>query len=185
MVRPGRVDNKRKAIRERWWQFAEKRPGMREALRDLAECVVVRQSSDALAPTLVPTDQVIDQTVIVIATSSRATLAVLSSAAHQYWVIQYGLSTMGGVARYTPSNVFETFPRPAVTQWLEQIGRSLYEERRAVMLRRDLGLTTLYTRVNNPGIDDSADADVARLRALHAEAGNSRYGCLWMGRHTA
>jgi hypothetical protein len=168
-VRPERIDNNRKAIRERWWQFAEKRPGMRVALRELAECVVIRQSSDALAPTMVPTDQVIDQTVIAFATDSHGTLAILSSAAHQYWVIQYGLSTMGGVARYTPSNVFETFPRPEPTDWLERIGRTLDTERREVLRRRDIGLTKLYKLVNDPTIPDSADADVDRVRAIHVE----------------
>lgn len=37
------------------------------------------------------------------------------------------------------------------------------------MLRRDLGLTKLYNRVNAPGIADSDDRDIARLRQIHVE----------------
>ena len=37
------------------------------------------------------------------------------------------------------------------------------------MLRRELGLTRLYNRVNDPALADSADPDVARLRVIHRE----------------
>ena len=71
--------------------------------------------------------------------------------------------------RYTPSDVFETFPRPEPTDRLAEIGRTLDTERREIMLRRDLGLTKLYNLVNDPDIADSADADVARMREIHVE----------------
>ena len=74
---------------------------------------------------------------------------------------------------YSPSDVFETFPRPHLTEEseraLEAIGRTLDEERREIMLRRELGLTRLYNRVNDPALADSADPDVARLRVIHRE----------------
>jgi hypothetical protein len=70
---------------------------------------------------------------------------------------------------YTPSDVFETFPRPKATEWLESIGRTLDEERREIILRRNLGLTRLYNLVNNPDITDTSDPDVAKMRAMHAE----------------
>lgn len=74
---------------------------------------------------------------------------------------------------YTPSTIFETFPRPRLTEEseraLEAIGRTLDEERREIMLRRQLGLTDLYNRVNDPALADGADPDVARLRVIHRE----------------
>jgi hypothetical protein len=72
-------------------------------------------------------------------------------------------------AVYTPSDVFETFPRPGPTDWLAEIGKTLDMERREIMLRRDLGLTKVYNLVNDPDIADSADIDVARLRQIHVE----------------
>ncbi len=77
--------------------------------------------------------------------------AVLSSSLHQLWAITYG-STLETRIRYTPSDVFETFPRPEPTERLEEVGRTLDEERREIMLRRDLGLTKLYNLVNDPDV---------------------------------
>ena len=37
------------------------------------------------------------------------------------------------------------------------------------MLRRDLGLTALYNKVNDPALADSTDPDIARLRVIHRE----------------
>jgi hypothetical protein len=47
------------------------------------------------------------------------------------------------------------------------IGGILDKERREIMLRRQLGLTSLYNLVNNPQIN--GDADVDRLREIHIE----------------
>jgi hypothetical protein len=71
--------------------------------------------------------------------------------------------------RYTPSDVFETFPLALSTSCLDQIGRALDEERRELMLRRNLGLTKLYNLVNDPEISDASDTDIARMRAIHVE----------------
>jgi hypothetical protein len=69
--------------------------------------------------------------------------------------------------RYTPSDVFETFPRPEITPGLEEIGETLDRARREIMLRRDLGLTKLYNLVNDEVVH--GDADVGLLRSLHVE----------------
>jgi len=82
------------------------------------------------------------------------------------WAITYG-STLETRVRYTPSDVFETFPLPAETARLSAAGASLDDERREIMLRRDLGLTKLYNLVNDPNV--TGDTDVDRMRALHAE----------------
>ena len=68
--------------------------------------------------------------------------------------------------RYTPSDVFETFPRPEPTDRLAEVGRTLDTERREIMLRRDLGLTKLYNLVNDP---DYTDDDIERMRRIHVE----------------
>lgn len=70
---------------------------------------------------------------------------------------------------YTPSRVFDSFPRPDPTEWLEEIGRKLEMTRKKIMLRRELGLTKLYNRINDPEIADADDSDVARLRAIHTK----------------
>jgi hypothetical protein len=104
----------------------------------------------------------------VFAIDSYTDQAVLSSAVHQLWVVKY-TSTMRADINYSPSDVFETFPRPPATIRLNAAGRSLDEERHEIMLRRGLGLTRLYNLVNDAELSDSADRDVARIREIHVE----------------
>lgn len=69
--------------------------------------------------------------------------------------------------RYTPSDVFETFPRPLATRELEEIGREMELARREIMERRGLGITPLYNLVNDMQVANATDMDVARMRELH------------------
>ena len=171
-VKPERILNKRKPRREYWWRFAELAPAMRKAIADLDEVLVITLVSKAVMPFRVPTGQVFSHKLAVFANDSLLLQAVLSSSIHCVWVIRYS-STMRTDINYSPSDVFETFPRPHLTEEseraLEVIGRTLDEERREIMLRRELGLTRLYNRVNDPALADSVDPDVARLRVIHRE----------------
>ncbi len=167
-VKPERQQNNKKVYRERWWQFAESCPGMRRTLKTLGKCLVIAQTSKTLMPVRVPTDQTLSVMLCVFATDSFADQAVLSSSLHQMWAIKHG-SAMRTDPRYTPSDVFETFPRPEPTDRLAEIGHILDTERREIMLRRELGLTKLYNRVNDPAVADSADPDIERMREIHVE----------------
>lgn len=151
-----------------WWKFWNARPALRRAIAGLDEVLVIARLSKSVMPARIATGPIPSEQVVVFATDSFADQAVLSSSAHQTWAITYG-STLETRVRYTPSDVFETFPRPAQSEWLQRIGHTLDEERREIMLRRDLGLTTLYNLVNDPQISDAADPDVARMRAIHVE----------------
>jgi len=167
-VRPERQKANRKVLRERWWQYGEKRPGMRKAIIGMDEVVVIARVSNTLMPMRVPANQVLDQKLIVFATSSFAEQALISSSLHQLWAIKFS-STMRTDVSYIPSNAFLTYPRPVATDELVEVGRALDTERREIMLRRDLGLTKLYNLVNDPDIPESSDADVARLREIHVQ----------------
>ena len=158
-----------KAVREApWWLFWRARPAMRKAIADLDEVLVIALVSKTVMPMRVPTGQVFSHMLGVFATDSFADQAVLSSSLHQMWAIKYG-SGMRNDPRYTPSDVFETFPRPEPTDRLAETGKALDTERREIMLRRDLGLTKLYNLVNDPGTPDSLDPDVARMRQIHVK----------------
>nr|WP_303771266.1 DNA methyltransferase [Actinomyces oris] len=160
--------NNKPKLGERWWRFERDAIGLRKVIADLDEVLVIALVSKTVMPARVPTGQVFSHALGVFATDSYAQQAVLSSSLHQYWAITYG-STLGAGTRYTPSDVFETFPRPEPTPELEAIGRTLDAERREIMLRRDLGLTKLYNLVNDPGLEAGTDPDVDRMRAIHVE----------------
>ena len=138
---------------------------MRKAIANLDKVLVIAIVSKSVMPVRVPTGQVFSHALAVFANDSFADQAVLSSSLHQMWAIKYG-STLETRVRYTPSDVFETFPRPEPSDRLEVVGRTLDTERRGIMLRRDLGLTKLYNLVNDP---DYADDDIDRMRQIHVE----------------
>ncbi|MEH0515268.1 SAM-dependent DNA methyltransferase [Streptomyces sp. B21-079] len=167
-VKADRQKVNRKVLRDRWWQYADKRPAMRKAIADLDELLVIALVSKTVMPVRVSAKQVCSHMLGVFATESYAVQAVLSSSLHQTWAIKYG-SGMRNDPRYTPSDVFDTFPQPRATDELADAGRTLHAERREIMLRRNLGLTKLYNLVNDSAISDAADPDVARLRQIHVE----------------
>ncbi|MFF0659221.1 Eco57I restriction-modification methylase domain-containing protein [Micromonospora tulbaghiae] len=169
-VKPEREKVNRKVLRDRWWQYADKRPALRRAIAGLDEVLVIALVSKSVMPVRVPTGQVFSHRLGVFATDSFADQAVLSSSVHWNWAVKY-TSTLESRVNYSPSDVFETFPRPEPTARLDEVGRMLDVERREIMLRREpqLGLTKLYNLVNNPGIADADDPDVARLRRIHVE----------------
>ena len=167
-VKPQRESVKVDYRRKYWWRFAAWAPSMRKAIADLDEALVIALVSKTAMPARVPTGQVFSHKLAVFATDRFTDQAVLSSSLHLMWVMRYS-STMRTDLNYSPSDVFETFPRPEPTAELEAIGRTLDAERREIMLRRGLGLTRLYNLVNDPGLKAGADPDVDRMRAIHVE----------------
>ena len=158
----------RKPLPERWWQYAEKRPAMRKAIAELSEVLVIARISKTVMPLRIPTGSVMNEKIVVLTGPSYSDQALLSSSLHWLWTVKY-TSTMRADINYSPSDVFLTFPRPKSTPALEEIGRTLDQERREIMLRRQLGITKLYNLINDPGVRDLSDADVARLRQIHVE----------------
>jgi type I restriction-modification system DNA methylase subunit len=168
LVKPERDRNPRPATKKYWWQFERSRPEMRKAIARLDQVLVIARVSKSVMPVRIATGTVTSEQVVVFATDSYSDQAILSSSPHQMWAIKYG-SGMRKDPRYTPSDVFETFPRPESDAGLASIGELLDRERREIMLRRELGITKLYNLVNDPGLDDSSDLDIARLRQVHVQ----------------
>jgi len=163
---------------ERWWQYGSNAPALRKAIAGLSEVLVIATVSKSVMPMRVPTGQVFSNKLDLFATDSYSDQAVLSSSLHQMWAIRFG-TTMRADAAYTPSTVFEPFPRPEASDDLEEIGRMLDVERRKIMVKRQLGLTQLYNLANDPKLTDADDPDIAWIRALHVrldEAVVAAYG---------
>lgn len=162
----------RRPLPERYWQYEKKRPALRKAIESLDEVLAIALVSKTVMPARVPTGQVFSHALGVFATGAFSDQAQLSSSLHQLWAIRFG-SGMRNDPRYTPSDVFETFPRVRGTDTMNAIGRILDEERREIMLRRDLGLTSLYNLVNDPDVHNEDDPDVARMRRIHVDLDHS------------
>ena len=121
-------------------------------------------------PARVPTGQVFSHALVIFATEEPSSLALLSSATHFCWWTTKGESTLETRLRYTPSDGYETFPQPRLTERLDRIGDELDTFRRGVMEQRRIGLTTLYNLIYSRAVNDEG---IQRLREIHTEIDES------------
>lgn len=149
-----------------WWKFWNPRPRLYGAIAHASQVLALTRHSYPVMPLAVPSGGVFSEALVVFSASSWSDLAVLSSSAHLNWAIQYG-STLGLTVRYTPTDIFETLPRPGATDQLSELGRALDQQRRQLMSSRNIGLTKIYHLVNDPST--AQDAEVVKLRELHID----------------
>ena len=146
-----------------WWKHWNNRRELAAGIASLGRVLAITLVSKVVLPVFVPTGQVYSHAVGVFACDDPAFLALLSSAPHYWWAISRA-STMRTDLRYTPSDVFETFPLPPLTGAMRTTGDRLDRERRDIMLSRQLGLTKTYNLVHDPVV---RDADIRNLRGIH------------------
>ncbi len=178
-VRPERLTNNRETYRRYWWQFGEKRVELWDALRQLSQIIAVASVSDTFAFTMLPTNIVFNQKIIVFAWDRFACFCALQARIHEAWV-RYTGSTLKDDLQYTPTDCFETFPFPQgfeSSSHLEAAGKAYYEFRASLMadpaVRQQLiphasepeGLTKTYNRFHDP---DESSPGIRKLRELHA-----------------
>jgi hypothetical protein len=112
-----------------------------------------------------PSDTVLSHMLVVLGYDDDAHFGLLSGGIHWWWVASRG-STLETRLRYIPTDGFETFPQPNLTDAIASFGEKLNEYRSALMLDRLEGLTKTYNRVHDP--DESSD-DITHLREIHVE----------------
>lgn len=166
-VKPERDGQKRDALRVRWWQYAEKRPGLYSNLSDVRP--IVRSLTSAHhAFTMLPAGMVYDQTLLVWPQGGHALFSLLSSRLHETWSRFLG-ATLEDRSRYSISDCFRPFPFSLAFESdtvLIATGRSYYDYRAQLMRARNEGLTKTYNRFHDR---DERGAEIQRLRELHAE----------------
>lgn len=166
-----------------WWHFARKRPALYHALGrgdafikhpknwksfpPLERILVISLVSKYGALAFVPNRYVMTHALGVFASADAALFGLLQSTLHHIWARKMS-STLETRFRYTPTSAFVTFPRPVADSLGEvrDCAEALHAERAATMLRENIGLTTLYNHLHDPG---STLADVEALRARHEE----------------
>ncbi|MEU5402622.1 type IIL restriction-modification enzyme MmeI [Streptomyces sp. NPDC005963] len=149
----------------KFWHFWRPRPEMRKAISGLSKVIVVVRHTKTMTPALLPTDQIFSDALCVVASDSHAQLALLSSSIHVGWAIRWG-SSLKGDPRYTPSDVFETFPHPELTNRLTAAGNSLENSQRTATGTRTLGLTKIYNSVHD---ESDHSPDIELVRKAHIE----------------
>ena len=165
-AKPERDVQNRKALRERWWHYAEKRPGLYATIEGLERVLVVSRVGQQAAFTFLPAHQVYAESMIVFPVTTHAAFCALQSRPHEIWARFFG-SSLEDRLRYTPSDCFETFPFPE--NWeahraLEATGEGYYDFRAALMIENNEGMTKTYNRFHDP---DELDPRIAELRRRH------------------
>jgi hypothetical protein len=153
-----------------WWQFAQPRPDLQEALEGRLRCLVNSQVSKHLIFAFQPTMRVFAHTLYVYPLEAFSSFATLQSRIHEPWARLLS-SSLEDRLRYSASDCFETFPFPkpeprTVIPALEDIGDRLYDFRAKYMVDENVGLTITYNRLKDPACDDARILD---LRTLHEE----------------
>jgi hypothetical protein len=177
-VKPYRLTVKEKQTRELWWKFQRQRPDLAEAISELPRVIAIALTSKTLSPAQINTNQVIDQSIIVIASSSHSLFACIASSIHYWWSLSYG-NPMRTDARYSITKCFETYPFSKFTEELDCCGERYHESRRRFMLNNRTGLTSTYNCFHD---SDETGNEIQKLRELHVEmdqAVATSYG--WIG----
>ena len=110
-VYPIRTQNRRRAYAEKWWQYAEARPGMRRALNGLTRFTATPEVSKHRIFVWMPSEVLCNQQTLVFARDDDYFFGVLHSRIHEMWALRMGTS-LEDRPRYTPTTTFETFPFP-------------------------------------------------------------------------
>ncbi len=185
-VYPERLEKSRQLsyqnIMSMWWRHWNVRPALYHALgrgdefenrlrdrqyptKPLPFALVCVRVSKHLMFDWIPNDRLFTLDLIVFAFQEPADFAILQSSVHSVWAWQHG-SKMKHDLRYTPSDVFETFPLPLKkSAALGELGDRYWRLRKQLMNRAGIGLTALYNAFHDP---DSNCPSISDLRVLHA-----------------
>jgi hypothetical protein len=182
-----------------WWKHWNNRKELYRAIAPLRRVLVRAQVSEMHAMVFVPKGWIYSMMTIVFAFDDDYHFALLQSSVHEVWV-WHNASSLRTDTRYTPTDCFDTFPFPPteyeylveaqraglwrVAELLEpfqqaaQIGAAYHEHRRQVMGTRQVGLTKTYNLFHSP---DCQEADIVRLRELHAAMDRAILACYGWG----
>ncbi len=166
LVKPERDVQKRDALRERWWQYADKRPGLRSATRLQHNVIVAPRVTQHPNFVLLPKRSIYNEKTVVFAIGNAATLCIMQSRVSETWIRNF-TSTLKDDLNYAPSDCFDNFARPESAEKggaLSNIGESYSVYRASVLDVNRWGLTQTYNRFHDP---DEQAPDILRLRELH------------------
>ncbi|MBR1197791.1 N-6 DNA methylase [Bradyrhizobium sp. AUGA SZCCT0158] len=167
-VKPERDGQKRKAVRERWWQYADKRPGLYSSVSNLGHVLACNAgASPHHVVARLPTGSIFAHSLVIFPFHSLSPFCHLQARPHEMWA-RFFASSMKDDLRYTPSDCFETFPLPTNFESapnLDAAAQRYLDHRAALMVARNEGMTKAYNRFHNSL--ETAE-DIQCLRELHA-----------------
>ena len=164
LVKPERAVQKRDAVRQRWWQYADKRPALRRAISSLDAVVVISLVTPHCVFAQVPTGTVFAHRLAVFTGEPIATLGCLQSRVHEVWTRAF-TSTFEDRLNYSPSDCVDTFPFPFSNAEMRSASAEYVDHRAALMVASGEGLTKTYNHFHD---HNERSTGIVKLRDLHA-----------------
>lgn len=163
-VKPLRDKVSRKAQREKWWQFAETRPGIMQALPQINRVALVGLTAKRLLLVWGETSWRPSHACGVYTFDDDYNFGICSSRIHDIWARGVS-STLEDRLRYTPSIAFETFPFPSPSDkqknCVAEASIRIVEQRKLACEQLGKGLTKVYNLMDEGGFTE--------LKAAHHE----------------
>ena len=133
----------------------------------MSRVLAVACVSNALAFCYVSPKIIYANTTVVFTSNRPSMFATLQSNIHAVFVWQHS-SRLGSALRYTPTDVFETFPFPTTedSNELQDLATELDDLRRKIMIENRFGLTKLYGKMH---ARETSTPENDRMRELHLE----------------
>lgn len=165
-VKPFRATQNRKRNREIWWVYAEHRPGLTTAIRNLARCFVAARTTKHLSFSAMSADYVFSDALYVFATDRWDLFAVVQSTLHEAWARKYS-GSLETRLRYSPSDCFDTFAFPnglwqTTNLALSELGQRYHAHRKMIMQTLWLGLTKVGNLFHAPDLSTESVSRVSK-----------------------
>jgi hypothetical protein len=186
-VKPVRAKDKREQRRDYWWRYGEYRGALVGRISQLTHTIGVAKVSPYAIPTLLPTNVVFADKVILFPWDDLALYGLLTSTVHRIWIDRY-TGTMKKDISYSPADSFNKLPLPGHLSATDQprsdglAGRGpseqealadiadhmdrLHHWRATQMKSVDTGLTKIYGQYHDPEVRDEFTHD---LRQMHVQ----------------
>ncbi|UGV31629.1 hypothetical protein LO767_03760 [Halopseudomonas aestusnigri] len=180
-VKGERASATRKNHRDRWWIYAENRPGLYHSVGmgcyfrnhpkawkayGFDRLIAKAKTSNTWAFEFLPNSMIYDQALTIVASGSPSVFASLQSTCHEIWARCSDVSSKHENRLRYSSTTFETFPFPIFDKDtdLSRVGEEYHKARVEVMRARAVGLTPLYQLFHDSAV---LSEDVQGLRELH------------------
>ncbi|HFO0133969.1 TPA: DNA methyltransferase [Pseudomonas aeruginosa] len=165
LVKPKREAAKRKAYRERWWQYAERCGSLYSRIANLNRVIFQASPSKHVCFGFAQSGAVYSGPHTIIASEDVSDLALMQSTIHTEWAWQFCSTMRNSGIRYNPSD-FRKFPRPVNLDGMSSIAEEFSMLRQSVMKDRSYGLTALY---NDYHCADEQSPGIKSLRGKQLE----------------
>lgn len=164
-VRPIRAKVGRKAHRDYWWHYGDKRPALYKLLSALPRAIVQTRHSKYLCPQFVPTGAVFSESTVVFPSDDNWLYGILNSSVHECWARENS-GSIGAGLRYTHTDCFYTFPLPVSEQnkYLTHVGKELEAERCRYRTAHSCSVNEMMDAIHRPS---QGSSDENFLRELH------------------